>query len=276
MSKKILAGVIGDPIAHSKSPKLHGEWLRRYEIDGSYDAIHVTRENLKSALDELQARGFAGINVTIPHKETILEFADIVTDRAALMGAANTIRFTDSGQIHADNTDGYGFVENVKQNSSWRPETGPAHVIGAGGAARAVISALISEGVQEIRVTNRTRTRAEMLKNEFGAKITVVDWHKMEDSLRSVALLINTTSLGMEGEPKLTLDLGRLKSDTIVTDLVYAPLKTELLLNAAAKGCEIVDGLGMLIHQAVPGFERWFGVRPEVDEALRRLLLTNG
>lgn len=272
--KLLLAGVIGDPIAHSRSPRLHGHWLQRYGIDGHYVPLHVTREMLHETLHLLPELGFKGINVTIPHKEAVLQIADSVTDRAALIGAANTLTFTASGKLQADNTDGVGFIDNIRQYTpGWSAAEGPALVLGAGGAARAVVSALLSDGCPHVFLVNRTRARAEALQDHFGAKVHVADWTRIPNVLDEVALLVNTTSLGMVGKQALHIDLERLNTHTVVSDIVYTPLRTELLDSADAHGCHTVDGLGMLLHQAVPGFERWFGVKPEVDDDLRAVVL---
>ncbi len=269
-----LAGVIGAPIAHSRSPQLHGYWLAKYGIRGHYVPLHVDSAKLEQVLRTLPDMGFVGANVTIPHKEHVLTLADVVTDRAALIGAANTLIFRDDGTILADNTDGYGFIENLRQGApDWRADAGPAAIIGAGGAARAVVSALIEVGCPEIRLTNRTKTRAEALRQEFGTKIEVVDWVKAGNMLDGATLVVNTSSLGMEGKPEFRVPLDALSSDAVVTDLVYVPLETKLLSYARSIGCQTVDGLGMLLHQAVPGFERWFGIRPEVDADLRAAVL---
>lgn len=269
-----LAGVIGHPIAHSRSPALHGFWLRRYGISGHYIPMDIAPADLKQTLEMLPKLGFVGINVTLPHKEAVLQLADIITDRAALIGAANTLIFRKDGRIHADNTDGSGFMANLRQNApDWQPAAGPAAVFGAGGAARAVIAALIEVGVPEVRITNRTRPRAEALRADFGAKLTVVDWVQAPNMLEGATTVINTTSLGMTGKPEFRVPLDAIEADALVTDLVYNPLKTQLLLEAEARGCTVVDGLGMLLHQAAPGFERWFGHRPEVDEATRKAVL---
>jgi shikimate dehydrogenase len=213
--------------------------------------------------------------VTIPHKERVLAIADLVTDRAALMGAANTLIFRKDGKIHADNTDGYGFIENLRQGApAWDPTSGPAAVIGAGGAARAVVAALLDAGVPEVYLSNRTKTRAEALRQEFGVKIQVFDWVQAGNMLEGAATVVNTSSLGMVGKPEMRIPLDGLSSDAVVTDLVYTPLETKLLSEARKKGCTTVDGLGMLLHQAAPGFERWFGVRPDVDEAARQAVLS--
>jgi shikimate dehydrogenase len=219
--------------------------------------------------------GFVGCNVTIPHKEAILQIADVITDRAALIGAANTLIFRKDGKIHADNTDGAGFIANLRQNApNWKPASGPAVVFGAGGAARAVIAALIEVGVPEIRLANRTRARAEAIRSDFGAKITVQEWVQAPAMLEGAATVVNTTALGMTGKSDFNVPLETLPSTALVTDIVYTPLMTQFLIEAQDKGCTVVDGLGMLLHQAAPGFERWFGQRPEVDEATRAAVLS--
>lgn len=269
-----LAGVIGDPISHSLSPRLHGHWLRRYGLKGHYVPLHITHANLAEALRILPDMGFVGVNVTIPHKEYVLDLASTVTDRAALIGAANTLTFLGDGRIQADNTDGQGFLANIRQRlPGWTASAGPALVLGSGGAAKAIISALISDGAPQVFVANRTRARAEGLKEQFGARVEPQDWTRIPDLVERSALIVNTTSLGMTGQPPLAIDLSRLSPPTVVTDIVYAPLETELLQAASAAGCETVDGLGMLLHQAVPGFERWFGYTPLVDDELRQAVL---
>ena len=269
-----LAGVIGHPVAHSRSPLLHGHWLRTYGLQGHYVPMDIAPDKLETAFRTLPDLGFVGVNVTIPHKERVMEIADLVSDRATLIGAANTIIFRKDGKIHADNTDGYGFIENLRQGApGWDPKAGPAMVLGAGGAARAVIASLLEVGVPEIRISNRTRNRAEQLREEFGARIRVVEWVQAGNAMDDAALVVNSTSLGMVGKQELRVPLDGLQLGTVVTDLVYTPLETRLLRVARAQGCTCVDGLGMLIHQAVPGFERWFGKRPEVDDATRAAIL---
>lgn len=270
-----LAGVIGHPIAHSRSPTLHNYWLRRYGLKGHYIPIDIAPVDLPELVRVLPRLGFVGVNVTIPHKEDILHLADIVTDRAALIGAANTLIFRKDGKIHADNTDGSGFIANLRQGApGWVPSAGPAVVLGAGGAARAVVAALIEVGVPEIRLANRTRPRADALRSDFGAKVHVCEWVQAGNLLDDAATVVNTTSLGMTGKPDFNIPLDRLNPRALVTDLVYTPLKTQLLIEAEALGCTVVDGLGMLLHQAAPGFERWFGIRPEVDDATRHAVLS--
>ncbi len=269
-----LAGVIGHPVAHSRSPKLHGHWLRSYGLSGFYIPMDVVPADLEQVVRTLPKAGFVGANVTVPHKEAALRLADKASDRASVIGAANTLVFRPDGSIHADNTDGYGFLENLKSGApDWNPKDGPAVVFGAGGAARAVISALADSGVPEILLCNRTRTRADHLREEFGQRITVVDWVQAGNVIEEAELIVNTTSLGMTGQSELRVPLDGLQPGSVVTDLVYAPLKTRLLAEAEDAGCTTVDGLGMLLHQAVPGFERWFGVKPEVDDAARAAAL---
>lgn len=269
-----LAGVIGNPIGHSKSPRLFAHWLKIYDRRGAYIPMAVSDMDLERVIRTLPKMGFVGCNVTLPHKMAVLEIADLATDRATLIGAANTLIFRKDGKIHADNTDGYGFIANLRQGApGWSPSIGPAAVLGAGGAARAVIASLIEVGVTEIFLSNRTRPKAEALQSAFGTKVKVVDWVQAGNMLEDAATVVNTTSLGMEGQPEFRVPLDGLRRGTVVTDLVYNPLKTRLLQEAEAAGCVVVDGLGMLLHQAVPGFERWFGVRPEVDVNTRAAIL---
>ena len=269
-----LAGVIGNPIAHSKSPRLHRHWLAKYGIAGDYVPLQVDKDDLREVLRALPKMGFVGANVTIPHKVAALEIADQVSDRATLIGAANTLIFHEDGKIIADNTDGYGFLANLKQGApDWRPDLGPAAVLGAGGAARAVIVSLLDAGVPEILLANRTRTKADVLRSEFGSRVRVFEWVQAGNMIEAATTVVNTTSLGMVGSPELRVPLDGLQPRTVVTDLVYNPLRTHLLDEAEKAGCTVVDGLGMLLHQGVPGFERWFGVRPEVDQATRDAVL---
>jgi shikimate dehydrogenase len=274
LNKIPLAGVIGSPIAHSKSPQLHKHWLKTYGMQGFYIPMDIPSADLRGVLLTLPKMGFVGVNITIPHKEAVLEIADLITDRATLIGAANTLIFRKDGKIHADNTDGYGFLENLKTGApQWVSQAGPAVVLGAGGAARAVVASLLDAGVPEILISNRTRVRADKLAADFGQRLKVVDWVQAGNVLEEAVLTVNTTSLGMIGKPELRVPLGGLRKGTVVIDLVYAPLQTNFLIEAAAQGCVTVDGLGMLLHQAVPAFERWFGQRPVVDSATRAAAL---
>ena len=269
-----LAAVLGHPVGHSRSPVLHGHWLRRYEIAGHYIPIDIAPDDFETKLRQLPGLGFVGCNVTIPHKESALALADTATDRARQIGAANTLTFTDSGEIHADNTDSYGFIANLTAGApGWLPSEGPAVVLGAGGAARGVLYALLDAGVQAIALSNRTLSRAEALAQDFGPKVRVVNWADLPAALMGANLLVNTTSLGMTGMDPLTLNLDNLPKSATVTDIVYTPLDTPLLITARTRGCATVDGLGMLLHQAVPGFEAWFGRRPDVDGDLRQAVL---
>lgn len=274
MKKIPLAGVVGSPIAHSKSPRLHNYWLSKHGIKGHYVPLHVDAQNLAEAIRTLPKLGFVGCNVTIPHKENIMDLADVVTDRARKIGAANALTFDSNGQIQADNTDAYGFIENIRQQvPGWSPQGKSVTVLGAGGAARAVVVALQEYGATDIRLTNRTLGRAQHLADAIGGGISVVDWADAPDLMAKTDVLVNTTSLGMAGNAPLELPLSGLSRDALVTDIVYAPLQTDLLRRAAQHGCRTVDGLGMLLHQGVPAFARWFGVTPVVDDDLRRFVL---
>lgn len=269
-----LAGVIGWPIAHSRSPQLHGHWLRRYGIKGWYLPLPVAPEDFAAVVRTLPKAGFVGANVTIPHKTAALELADEATPVARALGAANTLTFRPDGSIHADNTDGYGFIENLRAaRPSWTPAASPVTVFGAGGAARAVIAALLEAGVPSLRLTNRTREKADALRDEIDPRIKVMDWSEAESAVQGASLLVNATSMGMAGGPPLSLKLAGIGSDVLATDLVYAPLDTPFLQLARGQGAATVDGLGMLLHQARPGFHRWFGHDPQVDDALREAVL---
>jgi shikimate dehydrogenase len=274
-----IAGVIGWPVAHSLSPRLHGFWLQHYGIDGAYVPLGVPPEHLERALEALSALGFAGANVTVPHKERALAIIDQATPVARRIGAVNTLIVQPDGRLYGTNTDAFGFIENLRDRApDWRAAAGPALVLGAGGAARAVVTALIDAGVPEVRLANRHRARAEAVATGLGASdlggtIRVVPWEKRAPAMSDIAFLVNTTSLGMAGQPPLALDLSRLPPAAIVADIVYKPLITPLLAAAAARGNPVVDGLGMLLHQARPGFAAWFGPEPEVTDALREFML---
>lgn len=270
-----LAGVVGWPISHSRSPVLHTYWLKKYGIKGYYVPIGLAPQDFENGIRALPKLGFKGVNLTIPYKETILPLLDNVTDRAALIGAVNTITFRDNGTIIGDNTDGYGFIRNLQQGRpDWKASSGPALVFGAGGAARGIVSALLGEGAPEIRIANRTKQRCEIFREQFGARITVVDWKNTADAMQDAATIVNTTSLGMIGKPENTINLDTAPDTALVTDIVYTPLKTDFLRRAEKRGLATVDGLGMLLHQAVPAFEGWFDIRPEVDDDLRETVLS--
>jgi len=271
----LLAGIVGWPVAHSRSPRLHGFWLDQLGIDGAYLPLAVQPDDFTVALRGLAASGFRGVNVTVPHKEAALRLCDEVTPQAARIGAVNTI-IVQEGRLFGSNSDGFGFLENLRQEKlDWRPEIGACVVLGAGGAARAILAALQDAGAPEIRLTNRTAARAQTLAEEFGAPVVAVSWEERAEALAEARLLVNTTSLGMEGHLPLELSLDALPRDALVTDIVYVPLQTDLLAAAAARGNPTVDGLGMLLHQARPGFEAWFGRTPEVTPELRRFVLSD-
>lgn len=270
--KARLAGVVGWPVGHSRSPRLHGFWLDHHRIDGAYLPLPVRPEDFALVVRALPRMGFQGVNVTVPHKEAALALADQVEPLAARIGAANTLVFGAEGFIEARNTDAFGFLENLRRGCpAWSPGNGPAVVVGAGGAARAVVAALADAGVPEIRLVNRTAGRAWALA-DLGP-VTVVDWRERAACLAGAALLVNTTILGMAGQPPLELALDELGSQAVVNDIVYVPLETPLLAAARARGNPVVDGLGMLLWQAVPGFEAWFGVQPEVTDDVRAFVL---
>ncbi|MBE3638269.1 shikimate dehydrogenase [Mangrovicoccus algicola] len=275
MSLRIpLAGVIGNPIGHSKSPRMHGHWLARQGIAGHYIPMEVEPADLASVLETLPRAGFAGVNVTIPHKEAALAGARRATPRARAIGAANTLTFLPGGGYEADNTDGYGFHANLAGAAEgWQAQDGPVAVFGAGGAARAILHAMLEAGAPEIRLMNRTRARAEGLATAFGPRVRVLDWGETDAALKDAATVVNTTSLGMAGQPAFDLDLSAMRPGMLATDIVYTPLETPFLQAAARRGAQVVDGLGMLLWQGVPGFNRWFGGDAQVTADLRALML---
>jgi shikimate dehydrogenase len=270
----IRACVIGWPVAHSRSPKIHGYWLRRYGIDGSYGLQPVRPEDVAAFLRGMRGQGLAGCNVTLPHKEAAFAAVDEARPAARAAAAANTLWYED-GKLIGDNSDSAGFMSHLRASVSGLVAVGgcTVSVLGAGGAARCIVFALLEAGVAEVRLFNRTRARADALAAYFGAKVKACDWSERVARSRDVALLINTTSLGMKGGEPLDMDVSVLTANCVVADIVYVPLVTPLLAAAHARGLATVDGLGMLLHQAVPGFEKWFGVRPEVTDELRALLV---
>ena len=264
-SKARLAGVIGWPISHSSSPILHGYWLEKYKIDGAYLPFAVQPKRLKSAITGIVELGLRGVNITIPHKEEALLYVDDVSETAAKIGAVNTINVDSSGKIEGHNTDAFGFLENLAFAAKHFSTTNQtAVVLGAGGAARAVCFALLSAGISEIKLVNRNHIRANIIRDQFSSSIVVERWENRESVLESTGLLVNATSLGMSGQPPLEINLGKLPKSAIVYDLVYSPLETPLLKAARLRSNYTVSGLGMLLHQARPGFKKWFGVEPEV------------
>tara|TARA_R110001592_G_scaffold121918_4_gene328206 strand:- start:4620 stop:5471 length:852 start_codon:yes stop_codon:yes gene_type:complete len=271
-----LAGVMGWPVGHSLSPLLHGHWLDSLGIDGAYVPLPVAPENFAEVLKALPKMGFRGVNVTVPHKESALAAVDDADALARRIGAVNTVTVGADGKLTGTNTDGFGFLENLKEGApAWNPAQGPAVVLGAGGAARAVVVALIDAGVPDIRLTNRTRARAERIARDLGGPVTVHDWDDRAAVLAAANLLVNTTTLGMTGKDSLDIALGALPAAALVNDIVYAPLETGLLAAARARGNPVVDGLGMLLHQARPGFEAWFGQAPQVTADLRARILAH-
>ena len=276
--KARLAGVMGWPVEHSLSPRLHGYWLEHHRIDGAYVPLAVGPEGLRAALSALPALGFRGVNLTLPHKEQALDLCHVVDDMARRIGAVNTVVVRE-GRLVGSNSDAFGFMENLKQGApDWRAKASPAVVLGAGGASRAVVAALADAGAPEVRIVNRTRERAEALAEALapwlGSALSAHGWDQRQAVLADAGLLVNATTLGMAGQASLDLDLGGLPPDALVTDIVYTPLMTPLLEAARARGNPLVDGLGMLLHQARPGFEAWFDLRPEVTTALREFVLS--
>jgi len=263
------AGVIGWPVAHSRSPRLFDHWFARYGIDGRYMPFAVAPESFPYVFPALARCGLQGVNVTLPHKQQALAMADAATPAAEAIGAANLITFAADGAITADNSDGFGFTSSLRAGApEWTADRGPALVLGAGGASRALIHALVEGGCPEVRLANRTRDKAAALAASF-ERVSVVDWEHRSDALADAATVVNATSLGMTGQPPLDLALDAAPAHAVVTDIVYTPLETPLLAAARARGLTAVDGLGMLLHQARPAFSAWFGVEPEVDEDLR-------
>ncbi len=272
----IKACVIGHPIGHSKSPLIHNYWIAQHGLEGSYEAVDIPCESLEKDVRGLTQKGFAGFNVTIPHKEAMLALCDEVDETARQIGAVNTVIIRD-GRLCGTNTDSFGFIQNIKTGApDFDFTAAPAVVLGAGGAARAVIHGLLQEGVPQIIIANRTAAKAETLKAACGApeKITIAPWDARGEVLAGAGLLVNTTALGMNGQGPLEIDLAKLPSSALVTDIVYAPLETALLKDAKKRGNIVVGGIGMLLHQARPAFQAWFGVMPEVDEKLQQKVLT--
>ena len=273
-NRPFLAAVLGNPISHSKSPRMHNYWLKKNRINGYYMPIKVKLGDFEKTINSLISMGFSGVNVTIPYKLSALEIADESSETAQSIGAANTLIFTKEKKIYADNTDAYGFIRNIKSKfPNWDPKKGASVVLGAGGASRAVVAALLSEGSEQIIVLNRTIEKAEELKIEFNNKISVESWSNLDEVVASSSNIINTTSLGMNNKTFVPINPLSIPKAALVTDLVYTPLTTKLLELAQDRGSKTVDGLGMLIYQGIPGFEAWFGQTPLVTEELRKILM---
>ena len=268
-NKYVMAGVMGWPVAHSRSPSIHNHWIRQYGLQGAYGLFPVQPDKLEDAIRGLPALGLAGCNITIPHKVNAMKLMDVVDPLARRMGAINTIVVTPEGALHGFNNDGFGYIQSLLDaKPDWKADAGPVTVLGAGGAARAVVLSLLDQGATEIRLTNRTRGRAQALCDEFGSGVKVVDWSERHDALNGVALLVNTTNQGMHREPELDLQLDQLPTTALVSDAIYVPLETALLCNARLRGNATVNGLGMLLNQARPAFNAWFGVMPEITPEL--------
>ncbi|POF32908.1 shikimate dehydrogenase [Roseibium marinum] len=268
------AAVTGHPVAHSRSPLIHGYWLKKFGIEGEYGCLDVAPDAAGRFFRNFSDSGLIGANITVPHKEIAAAACDRLDEAAKVMGAANTIWLDEDGELCGANTDWTGFLGNLDQRApGWDDAPGTAVVLGAGGAARAIVFALLSRKFTAVHIVNRTLEKAARIADEFGSKTIGHSWDNLGTLLEEACLLVNTTSLGMTGKPPLEIDLSPLPKSALVTDAVYVPLRTDLLKQAEERGNPTVDGLGMLLHQAVPGFERWFGVRPEVDDELRALIV---
>jgi shikimate dehydrogenase len=266
----LLAGVMGWPVMHSRSPILHNYLFAKYGLTGTYVPLAIKPESLEGALRGLAPLGFSGCNITIPHKERALAIADHVDSVAQRVGAISCVVVRPDGSLAGTNNDAFGFVQNILQaQPEWRADAGPAVVIGAGGGARAVVYSLADRGAREIRVVNRTLSRAESLAREFGAPVSAFAWEERHLALDGAATLVNTTSQGMVGQPALDLGLDKLPVTALVCDIVYVPVNTPLLAAARRRGNRTVDGLGMLLHQVRPAWKAWFGLDPEVTPELR-------
>jgi shikimate dehydrogenase len=268
-----IAGLLGWPVAHSRSPVIHNHWLAHHGIAGRYVLFPVPPEKLSIAVQGLAALGLRGCNVTTPHKQAIMPLLDRVDDLARRIDAVNTVVVEKDGTLTGFNNDGNGFVQSLRDaNPQWRPDAGPIVVLGAGGAARAVVASLAAQGAREIRLVNRTFERAQGIAREYGPPVTAVPWEQRNDALADVALLANATSLGMTGKPALDIALDRLPQHALVGDLIYIPPETPLLAAARARGNVTVNGLGLLLNQARPAFHAWFGVMPEITPELRQAI----
>jgi shikimate dehydrogenase len=265
----IMAGVMGWPVAHSRSPEIHNYWIRQYGLTGAYGRFPVAPDQLGQAIQGIRSLGLAGSNITIPHKVDAMQYMDWVHPLALKMGAINTIVRQPDGALHGFNNDGFGYIESLREaQPTWRANSGAVVVLGAGGASRAIVVSLLDAGATEIRLLNRSRDKADALAQEFGHLVSAYDWSERENALAGAALLVNTTSQGMHGEPPLDIELAQLPTSALVSDAIYIPLETPLLAAARLRGNATVNGLGMLIHQARPAFQAWFGVLPESTPAL--------
>lgn len=268
----VKCGVIGHPISHSKSPVIHNHWIGLHGLNGTYEAIDIAPERLKEGIETLLSQGYAGFNVTIPHKQAVMGLCNLVDDTARTIGAVNTVKI-ENGKLYGTNTDAFGFIENLKSQRYTIDKSKPAVILGAGGASRAVVYGLLQDGYENIILTNRTMEKAQEIAEMDEAKISAIPWDARHDGFKEAGLLVNTTALGMAGKEPLQIDLSNLAASCVVSDIVYAPLMTDLLLQAKARGNPVVTGIGMLLHQARPAFQTWFGVLPNVDDALMRKVL---
>lgn len=266
----VLAGVMGWPVAHTRSPAIHNHWIARHGLKGAYVQLPVHPDRLEAAIRGLPALGFAGCNITVPHKVSAMHFMDELHPVARRVAAINTVVVQPDGRLLGMNNDGAGYIQSLRDaDPSWRGDTGPALVLGAGGAARAIVVALLDEGVPELRITNRTMERAQVLAEAFGDRVKVLPWSERNDAMAGVSLLVNTTTLGMHGQPPLDVALDALPLAAMVSDAIYIPMETPLLTQARLRGQRTVNGLGMLINQARPAFASWFGVLPDITPELR-------
>jgi shikimate dehydrogenase len=266
----VLAGVMGWPVAHTRSPVIHSHWIAKHGLKGAYVQLPVQPDRLEAAIRGLPALGFAGCNITVPHKVNAMQLMDELHPQAARIAAINTVVVQPDGRLLGVNNDGIGYIQSLRDaNPTWRGDAGPALVLGAGGAARAIVVALLDEGVPELRITNRTLEKAQALKDAFGDRVTVVPWAERNQAMAGISLLVNTTTQGMHGQPALDVQLDDLPAAAMVSDAIYIPLETPLLAAARQRGHQTVNGLGMLLNQARPAFHAWFGVLPEITPELR-------
>ena len=267
--KFVLTGVMGWPVAHTRSPAIHNHWIAQYGLKGAYVQLPVQPQNLEAAIRGLPALGFAGCNITVPHKVNAMQLMDTLHPAARRVAAINTVVVQADGSLLGMNNDGYGYIQSLRDaQPGWRGDAGPALVVGAGGAARAIVVALLDEGVPEVRLCNRTQEKAQALKDAFGDRVTVVPWADRNSAMAGVRLLVNTTTQGMHGQPALDVALDDLPAEALVSDAIYIPLETPLLAAARQRGHQTVNGLGMLLNQARPAFQAWFGVQPELTPGL--------
>ena len=267
--KFVLAGVMGWPVAHTRSPAIHNHWIAQYSLKGAYVQLPVQPQNLEAAIRGLPALGFAGCNITVPHKVNAMQLMDTLHPAARRVAAINTVVVQADGSLLGMNNDGYGYIQSLRDaQPDWRGDAGPALVVGAGGAARAIVVALLDEGAPEVRLCNRTQEKAQALRDAFGDRVTVVPWADRNSAMAGVRLLVNTTTQGMHGQPALDVALDDLPAEALVSDAIYIPLETPLLAAARQRGHQTVNGLGMLLNQARPAFQAWFGVQPELTPGL--------